>query len=208
MIAGLAVASGSGTGEYTVKPTMSSNVYAQLGSVAAAWAILGWGGTLAYAIARLATIAMDGLADGVTLPQAVVLVLNTLALAWAEGYRGFQKKFSPRAAARVLYLRRHATLPMALLAPFFCVGYFGASARVLRITWIGTAMIVAVVLVVHRFPQPWRGIVDVGVVCGLSWGLVSFLMMSRNALATGVYPVPPEVPSAVPPNAADEPAGL
>ena len=166
-----------------------------LGIYAAAWAVIGWSATLAFAIVRLAVVATEGLAGGLTLTQALVLALNTLALGWAEGYRGFQKRFSPRTAARVLYLREHATPGMALLAPLFCIGYFGATPRVLRLAWIGTAMIVLLVVVVHQLPQPWRGIVDVGVVLGLSWGLVSFLVMSRRALATGEYPVSPEVPT-------------
>lgn len=173
---------------------MNQSVNSSLGGWAAAWAVIGWGGTLAFAIARLAVVAAQGIADGLTLLQAVVLALNALALAWFEGYRGFQLKFSPRTAARVLYLRRHATWSMALLAPAFCVGYFQATRRVLAVAWVGTLVIVMLVVVVHRMPQPWRGIVDVGVVIGLTWGLVTFLAMSRRALATGVYPVPPEVP--------------
>jgi len=33
----------------------------------------------------------------------------------------------------------------------------------------GTAAIVVLVLLVHRLEQPWRGIVDAGVVTGLTW---------------------------------------
>jgi hypothetical protein len=170
----------------------------RLGAAAAAWAVLGWSGVLVYAIVRLAAIAAEALAGGLTLLQTAALVANTLALAWSEGYRGFQVKFSPRAAARVLYLREHASWTTLLLAPLFCIGYFRATPRVLRITWIGTLAIVLLVVIVHRLPQPWRGIVDVGVVVGLSWGLVSFLVMSRRALSTRVYPVSPEVPGAAP----------
>ena len=33
-------------------------------------------------------------------------------------------------------------------------------------------VMVIIVVVVHQFPQPWRGIVDAGVVVGLGWGVV------------------------------------
>lgn len=164
------------------------------GAVAAAWAIVGWSAVLAFAIVRLSRIAAEALAGELTPPQVALLLANTALMAWAEGYRGFQRKFSPRAAARVLYLRRHADRRLALLAPFFCIGYFRASPRILRLTWTGTVLIVLLIIAVHQMPQPWRGIVDAGVVLGLSWGLVSFLVMSGRALTTGVYPVPPEVP--------------
>jgi hypothetical protein len=173
---------------------MSSNPNRVLGALAAAWGFAGWSAILALAIARLSAFAVEGLAMELTPLQSVVLAANTGILAWAEGYRGFQKRFSPRAAARILYLRDHADLPTALLAPLFCIGYFRATPRVLRLTWVGTALIVLLIVVVHRLPQPWRGIIDAGVVIGLTWGLVSFLIMSARALSSGLYPVPPEVP--------------
>lgn len=165
-----------------------------LGVFAAAWAIVGWSATLGFAIVRLSAYAVEALATELTVAQLAVLVGNTALMAWAEGYRGFQLRFSPRAAARVLYLRKHATLRTALLAPAFCVGFFSATTRILRLTWVGAGLILLLIVVVHRLPQPWRGIVDAGVVIGLGWGLVSFLAMCGRALATRIYPVSPEVP--------------
>jgi hypothetical protein len=178
----------------TLRTTGSSGGF--LGAIAATWAVAGWSATLGIAIARLSTYAAEALASELTGVQLATLCANTAMLAWAEGYRGFQRKFSPRAAARVLYLRNRATLLTALLAPLFCVGFFGATARIVRLTWFGTGLIVLLVVVVHQLPQPWRGIVDAGVVVGLGWGLVSFLGMCARALATGAYPVSPEVPQA------------
>lgn len=175
---------------------MSKDAQRYPGTAAAAWAIAGWSAVLLYAIVRLGGISAEALVGGLTVWQKVILAANVLFMAFAEGYRGFQRKFSPRTAARVLYLRRQAGWIEALLAPFFCVGYFGATARILRLTYVGTLMIVALVVLVHRFPQPWRGIVDAGVVVGLTWGLLSFWYMSGRALRTGEYPVSPEVPGA------------
>ena len=118
---------------------MSSNPSVLAGAVA--WAIVGWSMVLVFAIGRLSVQALQALSMDMTVPQLVALVANIAALAWAEGYRGFQQRFSPRAAARVLYLSRHATALTAWLAPLFCVGFFGARPRVLRFTWIGAAIV-------------------------------------------------------------------
>lgn len=165
------------------------------GLAAVAWAIVGWSAVLIYAIVRLGAITFEGLSAGLTPLQQLLLGANAIFMAYAEGYRGFQRRFSPRAAARVLYLRRHADLRLLLLAPCFCVGYFAATPRILRLTWIGTVLIVGLILIVHQLAQPWRGIVDAGVVVGLTWGLWSFWQLCWRALRTGEFPVSPEVPS-------------
>ena len=42
--------------------------------------------------------------------------------------------------------------------------------------------IVGIVLVVRRLPQPYRGIIDVGVVFGLGWGLVALAAFAWAAV--------------------------
>jgi hypothetical protein len=165
-----------------------------LGVAAAAWALVGWSATLAFAMVRLGVSAVEALSGDLDPLQLAALLANAAVFAWAEGYRGFQKRFSPRAAARVLYLRRHSGAGMAVLAPFFCIGFLRVTPRIRRMTWLGTGLIVLAIIAVRQLPQPWRGIVDLGVVIGLAWGLVTFVAMSARALATGTYPVPPEVP--------------
>lgn len=177
---------------------MNDNPKAFLSAAAVTWAMAGWSAVLLVAIVRLSAISLEALRADLTALQWATLAGNTALLAWAEGYRGFQQRFSPRAVARVLYLRDHPTPATAWLAPFFCVGFFRATPRVLQLTWTGTALIVLLILVVHGLPQPWRGIVDLGVVVGLSWGLVSFLVLGWRALRSGRYPVDPEVPPPAP----------
>lgn len=179
---------------YVYVGAMMRNSNPALGIVAAAWGLIGWSAILVIAIARLGISAIDALSADLSSLQFAAVLANTGAFAWAEGYRGFQRRFSPRAAARILHLRRHAGVATAVLAPLFCIGFFGISARIWRMTWIGTGLILLAIIVVRQLPQPWRGIVDLGVVIGLAWGLVSFLYMSALALAQGRYPVSPEVP--------------
>jgi hypothetical protein len=166
------------------------------GVIAAGWAILGWSAVLLFVIIRLGAIALQGLATKWTAWHWLLFVANALFMAYAEGYRGFELKFSPRAAARVLWLRRHADWRLAALAPLFLIGYFAAAPRIVRLTWLGTAVIIGLVVVFQQLPQPWRGILDAGVVIGLSWGLVSFWRLTWQALRSGRYPVAPETPGA------------
>jgi hypothetical protein len=51
------------------------------------------------------------------------------------------------------------------------------------------------VVVARQLPQPWRGILDAGVVTGLSLGIMSILYFLLNSLRTpGFITVSPEVP--------------
>jgi len=163
--------------------------------VAAYWGVIGVMGIVFYAIVRLAAYVVGAFAVGLDAFQWLALAANVIFLAWSEGYRGFQLKFSPRVAARALYLRRCPTSPVTrLFAPLFCIGYFDASRRTRTVAWAGTIGIVILILLVHRLDQPWRGIVDAGVVVGLSWGLVSMVVMAVATFRAGEYLVSPEVP--------------
>jgi hypothetical protein len=143
---------------------------------------------LLFALARLTPIAWEAVAGELDSLQWSVLVINVLFMAWSEGYKGFQQRFSPRVAARVLYLYRNPLpIHVLLLAPLFCCGYFGAGRRTGLTLWLGTTAIVSLVLIVHRLDQPWRGIVDAGVVIGLTWGLVSFIAYVFRTFRTGHY---------------------
>jgi DMSO/TMAO reductase YedYZ heme-binding membrane subunit len=53
---------------------------------------------------------------------------------------------------------------------------------------------VILVLLVRLIQQPWRGIIDLGVVVGLAWGLISLLVFSVLAFTSKVFPYSPEVP--------------
>jgi hypothetical protein len=80
------------------------------------------------------------------------------------------------------------------MAPLFCIGYFDACRHTRTFAWAGTIGIVILVLLVHRLDQPWRGIIDAGVVVGLSWGLISLVVSALAVVRTGEYPASPKVP--------------
>ncbi len=126
--------------------------------------------------------------------QWIIVVVWGIFMLIAEGYRGFQKKFSPRTAARVRYLKENPSWVRVLLAPFFCMGYFYAKKKTRIIAFSLTIGIILLILLVRFLPQPWRGIVDFGVVLGLSYGLISFFVYTAKALFAPSFKVSPEVP--------------
>jgi hypothetical protein len=165
---------------------------------AAGWGVFGVAGVIAFAIVRLTPYAVEAVAAGLTPLQWFALVANVGFMAWSEGYRGFQCKFSPRVAARALYLLLHPTPLRAILAPVFCVGYFHSARPGLMAAWICTLAIVGAVLLVQLLSQPWRGILDAGVVVGLRWGLATFIYMVYRTARYGRFLLSPQVPAAEP----------
>lgn len=149
---------------------------------------------ISCAIYRLAPRAAEALEGTLTTGQWIFLVVFAIFMLVAEGYRGFQKKFSPRTAARVKYLRDHPKPLHVLLAPAFCMGYFFAK-RKTQITAICLTLgIVLLVVLVKFLPSPWRGLVDFGVVLGLTYGVISFAVFTAKALFGKDYQHSPETP--------------
>lgn len=122
-----------------------------------------------------------------------LLIGNTLIMAYYEGYKGFQKAFSPRAAARARYLYTQGKPAHLLAAPFFCMAYFAAPRSRKIATWVLTISIVVLVLIFQRLPQPFRGILDVGVILGLGWGIFATVLSSARAFSNTDYPHDPQV---------------
>ncbi len=170
------------------------------GKLGAIWGIAGVFFLLGSAVYRLAPLALAPLAAPLRWYHWLALVASILFMAHAEGYRGFQQQFSPRVAARARYLRDHPRPLFVALAPFFCMGYFHATRRRQVVSLFLTAGIVVLVLAVRRVPQPWRGIIDAGVVTGLVWGLVSLAWFTIRAFTAETFDYSPEVPENVPPD--------
>lgn len=163
--------------------------------IAPVWGLAGVLWLLGFAIYRLTPVAVDAIKGGLTAFQWVVLVVWALFMAVAEGYRGFQKKFSPRTAARVRYLRDHPNWLRTLLAPAFCMGYFHSNKKTKIVSICLTVGIFLLVMLVRLIKDDtWRGIIDFGVVLGLTWGVVSLLMYVFLALTKKEFAHSPETP--------------
>lgn len=165
-----------------------------MGTVAALWGIVGICLILGSAIFRLADISLEALQYSLSWYHWVIAAGWTAFMAVGEGYRGFQKGFSPRVAARIAYLHRNPTPLRLLLAPLFCMGYFDIQRKRQIITFIITLLIIAVVQIVHQLSQPWRGLIDFGVVVGLLWGLISLLIFTVQAFTKEDFSHSPQMP--------------
>ncbi|MDH4162478.1 MAG: hypothetical protein OEW15_07280 [Nitrospirota bacterium] len=165
-----------------------------LGSAGMIWGVAGVLMLLLSAAIRLWSKAIDAFSHPFTWEHWVSLVIIVLGMAYMEGYKGFQQSFSPRTAARAKYLRHHPSMRNILLAPFFCMGYFHATKRRMTASISLTLGIIVLVVLVSFIAQPWRGIIDAGVVVGLIWGIVSLFIFSIKAWGGGHYPYSPEVP--------------
>ncbi len=138
----------------------------------------GLGGVLAllvFAIYRLAPLAFE-LADlRLNLLHWSALIFSVAYMSYAEGYQGFHLGFAPRVVVRAQYLWRNPGPGFVLLAPLFCMGFVHATRRRKIATFGLTVMIVCFIAIARQLPQPWRGILDAGVVAGLTIGICSIL---------------------------------
>ncbi|MEM9068830.1 MAG: hypothetical protein AAGE52_10005 [Myxococcota bacterium] len=145
---------------------------------------------LGHALFRLTPLALEPWERGMTTTQQIVFVAWALFMAYAEGYRGFQKKFSPRVVARAFYLGENPTPLRVLLALPFCMSLFHTTKRQRIVSWGFIVALVGVIIAVRFLPQPWRGIVDGGVVVGLGWGAISIVLFYLRGLSGNPPPVP------------------
>jgi hypothetical protein len=164
-----------------------------MGAWAAAWGVTGVSLLLGWAIVRLTPVAWRAMAAPLAPLQWAALIGIVLAMAFFEGYRGFQRNFSPRVAARARHLSLHPTPLRAALAPLFCIGYFGAPRSRRVASTALSAGIVVLVVTVRRLDQPWRGIIDAGVVVGLAWGLAALWIFTARAFGPRGLDHPAEV---------------
>ena len=123
-----------------------------------------------------------------------LLAANLFLFGYVKGYKVLHLRFSPRVVARVLYLKNNSTLPRVLFAPFFCMGYFHATRKRKIVSYCFTVLIVGLIILVRRLEQPWRGIIDAGVVLALGWGLVSIWFFAGKAFFGRGADVSPETP--------------
>ena len=165
------------------------------GILISTWGIAGVALVILRALVELTPIALEILGSSQLEPWHWVVLVSWIGInAYAEGYAGFHCKFSPRTVDRALFLGSNPTFVRVVFAAPFCTGLFAAPRRAMIASWTLVVGILVLVLTVGQLAQPWRGIIDAGVVVGLSCGLVSLLGLYVQAIFTDRQPVRHDVP--------------
>jgi hypothetical protein len=165
-----------------------------MGLFGAFWGIAGVLLLIGYAVFRLMSPTIEAFSHQFMGYHWVVLVLNIALAAYLKGYRGFQKGLSPRVAARAKHLHNHPHVLQALLGPLYCMGYFYIVKKKQIVTILMTVGMIILILLVRLLNQPWRGIIDAGIVIALSWGFISLLIFSGQAFVTEEFDHSPQIP--------------
>jgi hypothetical protein len=161
----------------------------------AIWGVAGVILLLLSAIARLTPLAIEPVVAHTMTPlQWSVYVGWSLFNGYVEGYRGFQKGYVPRVVARAFWLGRNPRPLLLLLAPFFCSGLIHATRRRLITSWCLLIGIVLIVQLVRLLEQPWRGILDAGVVVGLAYGTAALVVAFARVIGGAPITVSAQVP--------------
>ena len=166
----------------------------RIGNIAAIWGVLGACMVLSFAVMRMFKQVSEGFQHPLEWIHYAVMIPWLFFMLYSEGYKGFQKGYSPRVAARANYLRDHATVLRTVLAPLFCMGFFHSTKKrkiVLGCLLVG---VTTLVLIFQCIPQPWRGVLDLGVVLGLSWGILATLVFFFKYWFSDATLADPEVP--------------
>ena len=166
------------------------------GMFGAAWGLIGVTALLVYAVYRLSGMTIAGFAHELDWRHWSLLIANTLFMAHSEGYRGFQKGYSPRVVARARHLVTNPIPVRVILAPLFVMGYFATTRRRLIATYLLTIMIVTLIIAFQYLSQPWRGMLDFGVVVGLTWGIITIVIFAFRAFTGAPFAHSPELPDA------------
>lgn len=169
-----------------------------MSKLAASWGVVGVMALLAEAQLRLVPRAAEALAMDLGPAAWAVLAAWVAFMGYVEGWHGFHRRFSPRVIARAATLLGQPVGLRTVLAPLFCMSLFHASPRGLRVAWGVWVGVAALIVAVSTLAQPWRGIVDTGVVVGLGIGVVSLVWHGSRALMGIPAPIAADVPDEAP----------
>ena len=162
----------------------------------AAWGVAWVSLLLGRAIWRLTPWALEPWTeDLMTNGQKGVYIGWLVANAYLEGYRGFQLRFSPRVVSRAVYLGQNPRPLWVILALPFCMSLFHSTRRQMTVSWVFIGALVLLIWWVRSLPQPWRGIIDGGVVLGLMWGLLVIWAVFVRYLMGHKIPLPGDLPA-------------
>ena len=167
-----------------------------MGTIGAVWGILGVSLILGRGLFCIYPFSRELCGMPFGLVEWVALALSLVFMGYSEGYKAFHKGFSPRVASRALHLKNNPTLLRVVFAPLFCMGFFHATKKRKIVTYCVTFGVILLIIGVSQLSQPWRGIIDAGVLVGLGWGLLAIWYHAIGAFFGSGPSVLPETPEA------------
>ncbi|HUF51771.1 MAG TPA: hypothetical protein VMN60_13175 [Longimicrobiales bacterium] len=147
----------------------------------ALWAFAGVVLIFGNAVLRLGARGVAVMLAGLAPAEWAALLLLTALFVYGEGVRALERRYVPHLLGRIALLRDERRPIYQVLAPLYALSLVGATRRSLAYAWAGISGIILAVMVVSRFPEPWRGITDFAVAAALAWGLVAIV---RGAVRT------------------------
>ena len=143
--------------------------------------------------------------------QWISLLLICIFFSYYEGYKGFQLAWSPMLVKRayhfssmpkpVITLTKSLLIDSSialLLAPMLAGGFICGTIRRYILSWGITIFVIIFVMLMTFLPNEssWKCFIDIGVVIGLTWGLVFILIWWLKIGVLNVWPdwVPNEYP--------------
>ncbi len=130
------------------------------------------------AIYRLLPHVLEGLTTEFETYHWIVLISFLIIMIVGKGIFAMHRGFVPRVISRSEILISEGKLLDRLLAPLFCMGFFKAPKKRMIISYTMLVLIITFIISASKIAQPWRGIIDLGVVIGLSMGIVSLVILS------------------------------
>jgi len=155
------------------------------GDIAFLWGLTGVALLLGTAVLRLGGRGLATLQAGLDPAQWLILAGLSAGFVYMEGFRAFQQRWVPRVVGRLEALRSDRRAWYRALAPLHAMGFISHSRRTVMWSWVGTGLIVLAILVVSRFPEPWRGIVDIAVAAALLYGTLALFIAAARSWRDG-----------------------
>lgn len=146
------------------------------------WGLFGVVLLFVQAVVRLGSRGVSAVQGGLSTMEWVALIILTVVFVYGEGIRALQRRWVPHLVER---LRRLPAEPLTyrIAAPLYAMSLLGAPRRTVVLAWAGVLGIILAVLVVSRFPDPWRGITDFAVAAALAWATVALLLTAARRLS-------------------------
>jgi hypothetical protein len=152
------------------------------------WAVAGVVLIFGRSVVVLGKRGITTISAGLTAGEWLALAALTALFVYTEGIRALQRKYVPHVLRRVEQVRTERRVVYRILAPVYALSLIGGTPRTLARAWLGLAAIVAAVLIVRSFAEPWRGIVDFAVAAALAWGTMSIVRGAmRNRAVRGSH---------------------